>query len=444
MSRRLHDPAVAEHAEQQTPELQMEEVATDENLRRAYQRVRRNGGAPGPDGLTVEDLGTYLEENMVALQDELTSGMYRPRPVRGVTIPKPGGGERLLGIPDVRDRLVQQAILQVLTPIFDPGFSEASYGFRPGRSQHGALSRALTYIRDGHDQIVNIDLAKFFDTVQHDILMVRVGRKVRDKRILKLIGRFLRAGMMLGGVMSTRAQGTPQGGPLSPLLSNILLDDLDKELERRGHLFVRYADDFLVFKRTERAAWRTRMSIRRFLETYLRLRVNEEKSSVERPETLTYLGYTFTERSGPWALQVAPKSVKRLKERLRPELTRLGRGRAMESTVAKLNPILRGWFNYYRHTKDDWIFKQLDAWIRRHIRCLTWRHWGRSFKTRRRRLIARGVRAIRATKMAATRKGPWTASKSPQMHIAMPNRYIHEDLGLISLLTKHRLHWQRG
>jgi RNA-directed DNA polymerase len=444
MTRRTHAPATEEHAEHQIPGIRMEEVATDENLRRAHQRVRRNGGAPGPDGMSVEDLDAYVEQNLDTLRAELREGKYRPRPVRGVTIPKPGGGERLLGIPDVLDRLVQQALLQALTPTFDPGFSEASWGFRPGRSQHGALRQAMGHIRGGHDQVVNIDLARFFDTVQHDILMARVGRKVRDKRILKLIGRFLRAGMMLGGVVSPRAQGTPQGGPLSPLLSNVLLDELDKELEERGHLFVRYADDFLIFKRTERAAWRTKTSVTRFLEKRLRLRVNEEKSSVERPATLVYLGYTFTARSGRYELRAAPKSVKRLKERLRPELTRLGRGRSIERTVEQLNPILRGWANYYRRAPDGWIFQRLDTWIRRHLRCLTWRQWGRSFKTRRKRLIARGVREARATKMAATRKGPWRASRTPQLHIALPNRYFHEDLGLVSLQNEHRVFWQRA
>lgn len=417
-----HDAHVAE----------MEVIATEENVWRAYKRVAKNRGAAGPDGETIAALEHRLEDEMPALLKQLLDGSYRPGPVRGVSIPKPGGGERKLGIPNVLDRVVQQAMLQVLTPMFDPDFSDSSYGFRPRRSAHGALRSARTHIRSGNDWVVNLDLRKFFDRVNHDVLMARVTRRIRDKRVLRLIGRYLRAGVMEGGLVSPRSTGTPQGGPLSPLLSNILLDDLDKWLEKRGHLFVRYADDFLIFKRSERAAERMKSKTTQFLGQKLRLQVNEEKSSIERPETLVYLGYTFVATATGFELGACDEAARRLRERLRPHLTRLGRGRRLQATVDKLNPILRGWFEYFQLGVPNYHARQLDGWIRRHLRCLIWRRW-RLGVTRYRRMVARGVSPKMAARLAATGRGPWHSSRTPQMSLAFPNSFFHDGLGLFNL-----------
>lgn len=429
--RRNDDSADEEPICQDAYEATMEVIATEENVWRAYKRVARNRGAPGPDGETIEVLGRRLESEMLTLLRTLRDGRYRPGDVRGVRIPKPGGGERELGIPNVLDRVVQQAILQVLTPVFDPTFSDASFGFRPGRRAHGALQCARDHIRSGNDWVVNLDLRKFFDRVNHDVLMARVARRVRDKTLLQLIGRYLRAGMMRGGITSPRKQGTPQGGPLSPLLSNILLDDLDQWLEKRGHLFVRYADDFLIFKRSDRAAERVKSSVTQFLEQKLRLQVNEEKSSMERPETLVYLGYTFYEMTGGYQLQASETALRRLRARLLPHLTRWGRGRTLKRTIAALNPILRGWFHYFSLGAVRWQTLQIDGWVRRHLRCLMWRRW-RKGKTRYLNLTALGVKPKMAACLAATQRGPWHSSVSPQLSIAMPNRYFH-DRGLFNL-----------
>ncbi len=438
MSRREDSSAGAENVGHSNTQLLMEEVVKEENLRHAYSRVLRNGGAPGPDGLTVDALGEYLKQNVASLREDLLAGRYRPQAIRSVTIPKPSGGTRELGIPNVVDRMVQQALLQVLTPVFDPSFSESSHGFRPGRSQHGALGQALGHIRAGFTWVVNTDLRRFFDTVQHDVLMARVARKVRDKRVLQLIGRFLRAGLMRGGVLSPRAQGTPQGGPLSPILSNILLDELDKELERRGHRFVRYADDFLIFKRTQRAAWRTEVAVRRFLAKELRLQVNEKKSSIERPETLTYLGFAFVRIKDRFELVVSPQSVRRLKERLRRDLTTWGRGRSIRATVRIVTARLRGWFNYFRGARLSRPFGLLDKWIRRRLRCLIWRSWGKYPGRRYRGLLALGLGRESALNICHTRKGPWRIANSPPLKNAIRNRYLHEDLGLFNLHEAHR------
>ena len=416
----------------------MEDVATEENLRRAFRRVRANKGAPGVDGITVLDLEEAFDEELPAVQAALLAGRYRPQAVRKVEIPKVSGGTRTLGIPTVRDRWVQQALNQVMTPCFDPTFSGGSHGFRPGRSQHGALCEAEQHLCAGYTHVVNLDLAKFFDTVQHDVLMVRVARRVRDKKILQLIGRYLRAEMMAGGVTSPRVQGTPQGGPLSPLLSNILLDDLDKMLEERGHRFVRYADDFLVFKRTERAAHRTMKSVSRYLHDRLKLKVNEAKSGVCTPETLTYLGYAFVQIRGVWGLNVSEAAGRRLREKLRNDLTRLGRGRSLTATAETVTRRIRGWFHYYKLARVSRTFERLDKWIRRHFRKLQLRHWGKNLRARMRGLRARGVPSALAAAMVYERKSYWRLSLHGAMHRAMPNAYIHGELGLLSLLAAHR------
>ena len=443
MTRRDTPPATEENAAHWASGPTLEEVATEENLRRAFASVRRNRGAPGPDGQTVDDLAANLEVELRSLRRELLAESLRPGPVRGVEIPKPNGETRQLGIPNVRDRWVQQALAQRLSDHVDPEFSHASFGFRPGKSALMAIEAAVEHLNEGYDQVVNIDLRKFFDTVHHDLVMNRLSRRVEDKRILRVIGRILRAGLMRGGVTSPRSTGVPQGGPLSPLLSNILLDELDKELEERGHRFVRYADDFLIFKRTERSARRTKTSVRRFLENRLKLAVNEEKSGVQRPEDLIYLGYTFVRTKGGIRPLVPEKASRKLRDRLRPELTRYGRGRPLERTIARINPVLRGWANYFRLSCGTKENVRLDKWIRRHLRCLLWRQWGKLRRTRARRLMARGVSPRMAWHLARSRKGPWRISATPQMSIAVPNAYLH-DLGLFDLTTWKREARQRG
>lgn len=437
MSQRNSTPAEEEHGDSGDERATMEAVANEENLRRAFRRVCVNRGAPGVDGVSVHTLEGAFDDELPKVRTALLEGRFRPAAVRRVDIPKANGGTRTLGIPTVRDRWVQQALLQVLGPVFDPTFSDQSFGFRPGRSQHGALRDAENYLRDGLVQVVNIDLAKFFDTVQHDVLMVRVAKRVGDKRILTLIGRFLRAGMMEGGVMSPRVQGTPQGGPLSPLLSNILLDDLDQMLEQRGHRFVRYADDFLVFKRTERAAWRTKKSVTRFLNSRLKLDVNESKSGVSTPEDLVYLGYTFTVIRGEWSLDVSGKAVKRLRDRLRPDLRRRGRGRSIAETITAINRRLRGWFHYFKLSGSKYAFRQLDKWIRRRIRALTLRHWRKKLQARWNGLAALGVPRSLRKRLVSSRKGYWRLAIHPAMSVALPNKTLHGSMGLFSLLEAH-------
>ena len=442
MTHRDTSPATEEHAVHWALGPQLEEVADEENLRRAFKRVRRNNGAPGPDGQTVTEFGGDLETEIRRLHQGLLADTYRPGPVRKVEIPKSNGGKRQLGIPNVVDRLVQQAVAQRLTPALDPDFSDGSFGFRPGRSQLMAVESAQAHLNEGFDEVVNIDLRKFFDTVHHDVLMRRLSGQVRDKRILKLIGRFLRADLMFGGMTSPRVTGVPQGGPLSPLLSNVLLDVLDKELETRGHRFVRYADDFLIFKRTERAAWRTKSTVTRFLKKRLRLEVNEDKSGVQRPEDLIYLGYTFIRTRTGYRPAVPKVAFQRLRDKLRPDLTRFGRGRPIEQTIAKLTPILRGWVQYFRLSGLGKAFVAMDKWIRRHLRCLLWRQWRGSVKTRFRRLVARGVPIEAAARMPGSRKGPWRLAATPQMNTAIPNAYLR-NLGLFSLEAGLREAWER-
>jgi RNA-directed DNA polymerase len=413
----------------------MEEVLRRENLMRAHTRVVQNGGAPGVDGMPVNDLMAYCREHWARIREELLQGTYAPQPVRRVDIPKPGGkGMRTLGIPTVLDRLIQQAVLQVLQPIVDPTFSDGSFGFRPGRSAHDAVRRACAHIAAGHRWVVDLDLEKFFDRVNHDVLMARVARRVKDTRVLRLIRRYLHAGMMAGGLMSPRTEGTPQGGPLSPLLSNILLDDLDRELERRGHRFARYADDCNVYVQSRTAGERVLTSLERFLATRLRLRINREKSAVARPWQRKFLGYTVTTHRQP-KLRVAPQAVTRLKGRLRL-LLRIGRGRSLSRTVADLTPLLRGWVGYFRMADVRHSFEQLDAWLRRRLRCILWRHWKRP-PTRAKELMRRGVAASRAWSSAYNGHGPWWNAGASHMHAAVPTATLRH-WGLLSLVDEHR------
>lgn len=426
--------ACEENAEDETSML-MEEVLRRENLLAAHERVLKNGGAPGVDGMTVEELMPYCRENWTRIRTELLDGTYVPQPIRKVEIPKPGGkGTRTLGIPTVLDRMIQQALLQILQPIFEPTFSDASFGFRPGRSTQDAIVRAREHIAAGHRWLVDLDLEKFFDRVQHDVLMARVARRVKDKRVLLLIRRFLQAGMMEGGLVSPRTEGAPQGGPLSPILSNVLLDEFDKELERRGHRFVRYADDSNVYVRTKAAGERVMASLERFLEKRLRLQINREKSKVARPWERKFLGYSFTSNLKP-KLKIAPQSIHRLREKLRP-LWRRGRGQKLTSTIAELNAIIRGWVAHYRLVDVKGVLHELDEWTRRKLRCLLWRQWKKP-RTRLKKLRQCGVDEARAHAGSMNNRGPWWNAGSSHMNQAVPNAALSQ-LGLVSFLDEHQ------
>ena len=408
----------------------MEEVVERANMREAYTRVVRNHGAPGIDGMSVEALGDHLRTHWPQIKQELLNDTYRPQPVRAVEIPKPNGGVRQLGIPTVMDRMIQQALHQKLEGVFEPGFSDSSFGFRRGRSTHQAILRAQEYVRQGYDWVVDIDLEKFFDNVHHDILMARIAKKVADKRILKLIRNYLQAGIMIGGVMTVRREGTPQGSPLSPLLSNIMLTGLDRELERRGHRFCRYADDCNIYVKSERAGQRVMESITVFLAKRLKLKVNAQKSTVGRPWEVKYLGFSMTvDRKR--RLKPAKRSVDRLKEKIR-ELMRKGRGCSVAKTIAALNPILRGWANYFKICEVTKVFEELDGWIRRKVRAILWRQWKRG-ETRFRYLLRYGLDPETAKRSASNGRGPWWNAGAAHMNRAISVKRFQQ-WGLMSLL----------
>lgn len=409
----------------------MERVCERENLNRAYKRVKANKGAPGIDGMTVGELYDWLTEHKEELIASLLGGSYEPQPVLGVEIEKPGGGERQLGIPTVVDRLVQQAILQVLEGIVDPTFSESSYGFRRGHNAHQAVKQAAEYVAEGRVVVVDIDLEKFFDRVNHDMLMARLARRVSDKRLLRIVRRFLEAGMMCNGVCIERHEGTPQGGPLSPLLANLLLDDLDKELERRGHCFCRYADDCNIYVRMQRAGERVMASVARFLERKLRLRVNREKSAVALVEERQFLGYRIL-RDG--RLGIAPRSLKRVKRRIR-EITRRNRGVSLGRMIQELNSYLTGWVTYFRYAACKTHLRRLDEWVRRKLRCVRLKQRKRAKPTAD-FLQSLGVPEWNAWLLALSGKGWWRKSGSPQAHQAMSNAWFREQ-GLASLTERY-------
>jgi len=414
----------------------MERVVERSNLWLAYQRVVENKGAPGVDGVTVVEFKDWLKVRWPSVKQALLDGRYLPQPVRRVDIPKPSGGMRTLGVPTVVDRLIQQALHQVLQPLFEPTFSAGSFGFRPGRTAHQAVRGAQAYIREGKRWMVDLDLEKFFDRVNHDVLMSRVAQRVSDARVLKLIRRFLEAGMMQEGLVEPRTQGTPQGGPLSPLLSNILLNDLDRELERRKLSFCRYADDCNIYVGSRVAAERVMRGVRICLEEVLRLRVNIAKSAVARPWERKFLGYSFTAHRES-RLRIASQSVQRLAQRVRA-LMRAGRGRSLIRTIETLNPLLRGWINYFQLTQSKGVLEALDGWVRRRLRCLLWRQWKRP-RTRARQLRALGLDAARARRSAGNSHGPWWNAGASHMNQALPAAYFTR-LGLVSLLqTQQRL-----
>jgi RNA-directed DNA polymerase len=408
----------------------LEQVLDRDNLLRALKRVKANRGAPGIDGMTVQQLPGYLLEAWPAIREALRAGTYRPQAVRRVEIPKPGGGVRLLGIPTALDRLVQQALSQVLGPLFDPSFSDHSYGFRPGRSAHQAVQAARAFIQEGRRFVVDVDLARFFDRVNHDCLMARVARKVEDKRVLKLVRAYLNSGVMVDGVCVRTEEGTPQGGPLSPLLANILLDDLDKALEQRGHSFCRYADDCNIYVRSRRAGERVMESVTRFLRERLRLEVNTEKSAVDRPWKRKFLGFSFTNGKDTTRLRVAPQSLARAKARIR-QLTWRWKGQSMDRTLADLNAYLRGWGNYFALAQTPTPLQALDEWVRRRLRAIMWHQWKKP-KARARNLIRLGAPAAQARKWAGSGKKAWRMSGSAPLARTLDNAYWRAQ-GLVSL-----------
>ena len=412
----------------------MKEVVQEETLAKAWKAVRQNQGGPGVDGMTIDAFKSWWRENRQRVVDELLAGNYQPQSVKRVEIPKPKGGVRVLGIPTVLDRVVQQALVQVLTPIFDPGFSEHSYGFRPGRSAHGAVLQVREFATQGYRWVVDVDLKAFFDQVNHDVLMGRLAKRLEDRDLLRLIRRFLQAGMMDGGVTTPRKAGTPQGGPLSPLLSNILLDEWDKELERRGHKFVRYADDCNIYVRSQRAGERVLDSCRRFLKKRLRLDINEEKSAVARPSTRTFLGYSMTSHRVP-KLRLGPDSVTRLKDRLR-ELLRRTRGRSLPAIVFELNQYLRGWLGYFRLIETPSVLKKLQSWIQRKLRCYRIKQLRRASKLfwELKRL---GVPTDDLAWLLSTSRGPWRLSRNSQVHQGFGPTYWSA-LDLFNLHTSWR------
>ncbi len=412
----------------------MEAIAAVENLGLAMQRVRANKGSPGVDGMSVEQLPAYLEDHGPELREMLVAGTYHPQPVKRVAIPKRSGGMRDLGIPTVVDRMVQQAILQVLTPHYDPSFSPYSYGFRPGKSAHQALEQAKTYVAEGKEWVVDLDLERFFDRVNHDLLMGRLAKRITDKRLLRLIRRYLEAGILVHGVVQEREEGTPQGGPLSPLLANILLDDFDRELERRGHSFCRYADDCNIYVRSQRAGERVMASVTHYLERKLKLRVNREKSGVDRAAKRKFLGLRVIGRAEKARLSVTPESRARVKKELR-RITKRNRGVSLRQVLTELGRYTDGWVGYFWVARTPSVFRALDQWLRRRLRCYQWKQWKRP-RTRAKGLLAAGVGRYLAWGTAYGDRGYWRVAGSPAMTQALPNAALQR-LGFRSLLERY-------
>jgi RNA-directed DNA polymerase len=404
-----------------------------ENLLSALKRVEDNKGSHGVDGMSVKSLRAHILQNWHQLRQAIEEGTYEPNPVRRVEIPKPNGGIRLLGIPTVTDRFIQQAIAQILNPVFDLQFSEQSYGFRPNRRGHDAVRKAQQYMKEGYRWVVDLDLEKFFDRVNHDRLMAKLAEKVNDKMILKLIRKYLQSGVMINGVVMDTKEGAPQGGPLSPLLSNVVLDELDKELEERGHLFVRYADDCNIYVRTRKAGERVKESITAFIENRLKLKVNQEKSAVDRPWKRKFLGFSFTWNKDP-KVRIAPQSMKKVKAKIRG-ITSRKKPLSMEQRIRELNQYLTGWGGYYVLADTPSIFHELDSWIRRRLRMCLWKQWKKP-KTKVKRLISLGLPKDIAFEWGNTRKGYWRIAGSPILQRPLDNQYWKSN-GLKSLVDRY-------
>ena len=402
----------------------MEQLLLRDNLLLALKQVERNKGSHGVDGMSVKSLRRHIMEHWQDIRRSIEMGTYQPSPVRRVEIPKPNGGVRQLGIPTVTDRFIQQAITQVLTPLFDPSFSEHSYGFRPSRRGHDAVRKARHYIQQGHRWVVDMDLEKFFDKVNHDRLMMKVAEKVEDKTLLLLIRRFLQSGVMINGVVRDSEEGTPQGGPLSPLLSNIVLDELDKELEKRGHKFVRYADDCNIYVYTRKAGERVKASVTTFIEETLKLKVNQEKSAVGRPWKRKFLGFSFTPHLKP-KVRIAPQSLLRVKQKIR-WITSRKRPISLEDRIEELNQYLMGWIGYFALADTPSVVKHLDKWVRRRLRMCLWKQW-KLPRTKVKRLIALGAPKGKAYEWGNSRKGYWRISKSPVLHRTLDNRFFESN-----------------
>jgi RNA-directed DNA polymerase len=411
----------------------LEQAVASQNMRAALKRVEHNKGAAGSDGMTVKQLRPWLLSHWPSLKEAVLTGTYQPQPVKRVEIPKPTGGTRLLGIPPVIDRLIQQAVLQVLTPIFDPHFSASSYGFRPGKRGHDAVRAAQEYVREGYAWVVDLDLEKFFDRVNHDLLMARVARRVSDKRVLRLTRQFLESGVLIEGLVSATDEGAPQGGPLSPLLSNIVLDDLDKELERRGHKFARYADDCNIYVGSRRGGERVKASVTAFLQDRLRLRVNENKSAVDRPWKRKFLGFTLYHVDK--RIRLAEASVTKVKEKIR-SLTQRSSGVSMSERIKQLNQYLGGWIGYFALSEAPSLFSELDEWLRRRLRMCQWKQWKR-VRTRVRELRALGLKELDVWGAAGSRKSYWRTAGSAPLHKALSNAYWQAQ-GLMALADRYQ------
>lgn len=415
----------------------IEEVVERHNMQAALKQVRANQGSPGIDGMSVDELPDFLKAHWLEIKEQVLEGTYQPNVIKRVEIPKPGSQEkRKLGIPCVIDRLIQQAILQVLQWRWDPTFSEFSYGFRPGRSAHQAVAQAQAYIEQGYPIVVDIDLEKFFDQVCHDRLMSRLAERMADKRLLKLIRKYLQAGILEDGLVTPSKAGTPQGSPLSPFLSNVVLDELDKELEARGHRFCRYADDSNIYVRSMRAGERVMASIGGFITKRLKLKVNESKSAVDRPENRSFLGFSFTGGRSAKRRKIAPKALARFKARVKV-LTRRNQGRSLRQVIITLSAYLRGWRGYFGFCQTSKVLRDLDSWIRRRLRCLQWKHW-KVYRRRKAELIKRGINPELAHTTAFSAKGPWRMSHIPGVQMALNNPFF-DRMGLIRLNAHHRI-----
>lgn len=412
----------------------LERILSRDNLLQAMKKVISNKGSHGVDGMTVYELKQFLKINWLSIKEDILNGEYRPMPVRRVEIPKPNGGTRLLGIPTVLDRFIQQAVAQELNNIYDENFCESSFGFRPCRGAKDAIKKAESYINEGFRWVVDIDLEKFFDKVNHDILMYKLSKDIRDKRVLKLIRKYLQSGIMINGIVVTNEDGTPQGGPLSPLLSNIMLDELDKELENRGHKFCRYADDCNIYVKSKRAGERVMENITNFIEGKLKLKVNKEKSKVERPWKRKFLGFTLNMMFGKAYSSISKQSLKKHLDKLREILSR-SKSVTLEQRITKLNQVNIGWINYYGIAKCKGILEGLDKWIRQRLRMCIWKQW-KKVKTRYRNLTKLGIKHYQAIKFANTRKGYWRIANSPILNTTLTNQFL-TGLGLKSLTCQY-------